>query len=76
MAKHFPSRAATGHGSRATGHGPRAAGSGPWAANRGPRSTGHGRLGHGPRAPMEVALDEEGNPVANWGYAKFCEPAF
>jgi hypothetical protein len=58
------------------GDGPQAAGSKPWAANPGPRSAGRGRLGHGPRAPMEVALDEEGNPVASWGYAMFCEPAF
>ena len=67
-----------GDGPQVTGHGHQpqaaAAGHGPPTPRRGQQGMGGWAMGRGP--PKEVALDEEGTSVANWGYARFCEPAF
>jgi hypothetical protein len=58
------------------GHQPQtaAAGRGLPTPRRGGQVMGGWAMGRGP--PKQVALNEEGTSVANWEYAKFCEPAF
>ena len=67
-----------GDGPQVTGHGHQpqaaAAGHGPPTPRHGEQGMGGWAMGRGP--PKEVALDEEGTSVANWGYARFCEPSF